>query len=128
MKKKALHYLWSINCINVCIRGYNYCQTGIELSKYVYLASMGIKTSSPKGNARSPESNVPRSNLIKKKQQQKTIKWAMETRGPKSNLSELLCLSWLPATLMMIRSEMIGQLASEILKFKSVKFSSLKGR
>ena len=52
----------------------------------------------------------------------------METRGPKSNLSELLCLSWLPATLMMIRSEMIGQLASEILKFKSVKFSSLKGR
>ena len=26
--------------------------------------------------------------------------------GPKSNLSELLCLSWLPATLMMIRSKM----------------------
>ena len=23
----------------------------------------------------------------------------METRGPKSNLSELLCLSWLPAVL-----------------------------
>ena len=46
-------------------------------------------TSSPKGNNRSPESNVPRSNL-------------METRGPKSNSSELLCLSWLPATLMMI--------------------------
>ena len=26
----------------------------------------------------------------------------METRGPESNSSELLCLSWLPATLMMI--------------------------
>ena len=37
---------------------------------------------------------------------QKTYKWAMETRGPKSNLSELLCLSWLPATLMMICSKM----------------------
>ena len=37
---------------------------------------------------------------------QKTYKWAMETRRPKSNLSELLCLSWLPATLMMIRSKM----------------------
>ena len=36
----------------------------------------------------------------------KTYKWAMETRGPNSNLSELLCLSWLPATLMMIRSKM----------------------
>ena len=30
----------------------------------------------------------------------------METRGPKSNSSELLRLSWLPATLMMIRSKM----------------------
>ena len=36
---------------------------------------------------------------------QKTYKWAMETRGPKSNLAELLCLSSLPATLMMIRSK-----------------------
>ena len=36
----------------------------------------------------------------------KTYKWAMETGGPKSNSSELLCLSWLPATLMMIRSKM----------------------
>ena len=36
----------------------------------------------------------------------KTYKWDMETRGPKSNSSELLCLSWLPATLMMIRSKM----------------------
>ena len=35
---------------------------------------------------------------------QKTYKWVMETRGLKSNLAELLCLSWLPATLMMIRS------------------------
>ena len=30
----------------------------------------------------------------------------METRCPKSNSSELLCLSWLPATLMMNRSKM----------------------
>ena len=30
----------------------------------------------------------------------------METRGPKSNSSWLLCLSWLPATLMTIRSKM----------------------
>ena len=37
---------------------------------------------------------------------QKTYKWAMEPRGPKSNSSELLCLSWLPATLMIIRSKM----------------------
>ena len=37
--------------------------------------------------------------------QKKTYKWAMETRGPKSNSSERLCLSWLPATLMMIRSK-----------------------
>ena len=36
---------------------------------------------------------------------QKTYKWAIETRGPKTNSSELLCLSWLPATLMMIRSK-----------------------
>ena len=33
---------------------------------------------------------------------QKTYKWAMETRGPKSNSSEILCLSWLPTTLMTI--------------------------
>ena len=30
----------------------------------------------------------------------------METRGPKLNSSELLCLSWLPATFMVIRSKM----------------------
>ena len=30
----------------------------------------------------------------------------METRGPKSNSSKLLCLFWFPATLMMIRSKM----------------------
>ena len=39
---------------------------------------------------------------------QKTYKWATETRGPKSNSSELLCLSWLTATLMMIRSKLNG--------------------
>ena len=27
----------------LCNRGYNCFQTGIELSKYVYLASMGVK-------------------------------------------------------------------------------------
>ena len=36
----------------------------------------------------------------------KTYKWAMETRGPKSNSSKLLWLFWLSATLMMIRSKM----------------------
>ena len=66
-----------------------------------YLTEAKIRTSSPKSNDRSPESNVPRSNLISK-----TYKWAMETRGPKSNSSELLCLSWLPATLMTIWSKM----------------------
>ena len=30
----------------------------------------------------------------------------METRGPKSNSPKPLCLSWLHATLMMIRSKM----------------------
>ena len=33
-------------------------------------------------------------------------KWAMETRGPKLNLSELLCQSWLPATSIMIQSKL----------------------
>ena len=37
---------------------------------------------------------------------QKTYKWAMETKGQKSNSSELLRLSWLPAILMIIRSKM----------------------
>ena len=34
-----------------------------------------------------------------------TLKWVVWS-GPKSNSCELLCLSWLPATLMMIRSKM----------------------
>ena len=42
-KKKLLDYLRSISCINVCIRGYNCCQTSIELSKCIYLASIGVK-------------------------------------------------------------------------------------
>ena len=145
------------------------------------LKSKKKKTSSPKGNDRSPKSNVPRSNVVfskgsDQKQQRKggdiifpiISQWggggglsvAMETRvliqnlmqpfphpndathkiwsrlansgfrdiqvqkceifvtqgqvtpkrvvwfGPKSNSTELLCLSWLPATLMMIRSKM----------------------
>ena len=37
----------------------------------------------------------------------KTYKWAMETRGP--NSTELLCLSWLPATL-------INKPASKVIK------------
>ena len=36
----------------------------------------------------------------------KTYKWTKEIRGPKSNSPELLCLSWLPATLLIIRSKM----------------------
>ena len=40
---KILDYLRSIHCISVCIRGYNCCQTGIELSKCVYLASICVK-------------------------------------------------------------------------------------
>ena len=42
-------------------------------------------------------------------QGQVTPKWVVWL-GPKSNSTELLCLSWLPATLMMIRSKM-NQLA-----------------
>ena len=42
-------------------------------------------------------------------QGQVTPKWVVWS-GPKSNSSELLCLSWLPATLMMIRSK-INKLA-----------------
>ena len=38
-------------------------------------------------------------------QGQVTPKWIVQS-GPKSNSYELLCLSWLPATLMMIRSKM----------------------
>ena len=38
-------------------------------------------------------------------QGQVTAKWEVWS-GPKSNSCELLCLSWLPATLMMIRSKM----------------------
>ena len=38
-------------------------------------------------------------------QGQVTPKWVVWS-GPKSNSSELLCQSWLPATLMMIRSKM----------------------
>ena len=38
-------------------------------------------------------------------QGQVTPKWVVWS-GPKSNLCQLLCLSWLPATLMMIRSKM----------------------
>ena len=105
----------------------------------VQLPSYSI-TSSPKGNDRSPESNVPRSiwpktlcNLspnpmmlhikfdqdwptgftdiqVQKceifiTQGQATPKWVVWF-GPNSNSTELLCLSWLPATLMMIRSKM----------------------
>ena len=80
------------------------CWKSSEMAKVAYFCSfywIWVPTSSPKGNDRSPESNVPRSNLISK-----TYKWAMETRGPKSNSSVLLCLSWLPATLMTTWSKM----------------------
>ena len=101
-------------------------ETWIPLSNgKSWIASVTYITSSLKGNDRSPESNVPSSNLIKKKTQKKTnknnnnikkkkkkkkkkntSKWAMEIRGPKSNSSELVCLPWLPATLMLVRSKM----------------------
>ena len=41
-------------------------------------------------------------------QGQVSPKWVVWS-GPKSNSSELLCLSWLPATLMMIRSKNIAE-------------------
>ena len=94
------------------------------------------QTSSPKGNDRSPESNVPRSicpktlcslsptpmmlhikfdqdwptgfrdSQVQKceifvTQGQVTPKWEVWF-GPKSNSTELLCLSWLPATFLMM--------------------------
>ena len=40
MKKKILDYFQNINCINVSIHRCNCCKTGIEVSEYVYLASM----------------------------------------------------------------------------------------
>ena len=49
---------------------------------------IGSKTSSPKGNDRSLEPNVPRSNLISK-----NIQMGHGNQGPKSNSFELLCLS-----------------------------------
>ena len=98
------------------------------------------RTSSPKGNDRSPESNVPRSICPKTlcslspipmmlhikfdqdwptgfrdiqvqkceifiTQGQVTLK-SVVWFGPKLNSTELLCLSLLPATLMMIRSKL----------------------
>ena len=38
-----LAYFRSINCTNVSIHGCNCCKTGIEVSKYVYLACMAVK-------------------------------------------------------------------------------------
>ena len=98
------------------------------------------QTSSPKGNDRSPESNVPRSicpqNLMQHfphpndathKIWSRLAHWLQRYSSSKvwnfrhsrasnskmsglirpiSNSTELLCLSWLPATLMMIRSKM----------------------
>ena len=107
---------------------------------FQFKASLSSKTSSPKGNDRSPESNVPRSICPKTlcrlsptpmmlhikfdqdwptgfrdiqvqkceilvTQGQVTPKWVVWF-GPKSNLTKLLCLPWLPATLMMIRTKM----------------------
>ena len=51
----------------------------------------------------------------------------METRGPKSNSSELLCLSWLPATLM-IWSKMNELAQRPFSHYKSMgNFLDLKG-
>ena len=43
MKKKILDYFRSINCTNVSINGCNCCETGIKVSKCVYLACMAVK-------------------------------------------------------------------------------------
>ena len=52
----------------------------------------------------------------------------METIGPKSNLSELLCLSWLPATLMMIQSNERPSMESPFSHYKSMgNFLDFKG-
>ena len=48
-------------------------------------------TSSPKGTDRSLESNVPSQILF-----QNTYKWAMETRGPKSNSEIELAQTFMP--------------------------------
>ena len=41
-EKKILAYCRRINCTDVSIHGCNYCKTGIEVSKCVYLAYMAI--------------------------------------------------------------------------------------
>ena len=38
-----LAYFRSFNCTNVSIHGCNFCKTGIEVSKCVYLACMAVK-------------------------------------------------------------------------------------
>ena len=43
MKKKTVNYFRSISYINICISAYNWCQTGIEVPKCVYLASTAVK-------------------------------------------------------------------------------------
>ena len=43
MEKMIFDYFRSINCINVSIHGCNCCDTGIDVSKCVYLASMTVK-------------------------------------------------------------------------------------
>ena len=42
-EKKILAFFRSINCTNVSILGCNCCKTGIEVSKWVYLACMAVK-------------------------------------------------------------------------------------
>ena len=42
-KRKILDYFRSINCTTIPIHGCNCCKTGIEVSKWVYLACMAVK-------------------------------------------------------------------------------------
>ena len=83
---------------------------------------MGYPTSSPKGNDCSPESNVPKSNLILK-----NIQMGHGNQRPEIKLFR----AFMPV---LVTSNFdddlikIGQPASKIFKFKSVKFSSLKGK
>ena len=80
-----LAYSASDNCIWAWIGVLNLQSRNVRFATYQHshkkYGGKWHKTSSPKGNDRSPESNVPRSNLISK-----TYKWAMETRAPKIEL------------------------------------------
>ena len=146
-RKWELSILLTAHCldkIQIFIKFRHHIPYGSEVEAYKQRFAKGQTiqqlTSSPKGNDRSPESNVPRVNVPQNLMQpsphpnnathniwsswptgfrdiqvqkceifvtqgQVTPKWVVWF-GPKSNSTEFLCLSWLPATLMMIQSKM----------------------